>query len=220
MTAFGPGVCDWFAALEANNRRDWYEANRAFWEDRIRDPMTTLLTAAAAERGGTVKVFRLNRDVRFSKDKSPYKTSTAGYISPDTGAAAIYLSMGKDGLYAGSGYYDMAKDQLDRFRTAIAGDAGAALADIVASLRAHEVEVRGRAVKTAPRGVPKDHERIALLRMKEIVAGARLPVDRTESGGAVAHATRIWDLTADLRQWLDAHVGPCRMAPEDGFFRR
>ncbi|MEM7545248.1 MAG: DUF2461 domain-containing protein [Pseudomonadota bacterium] len=208
------GACDWFAALEANNNKAWFEQNRAVWEDGIRDPLTALLNDAAAARGGSVKVFRLNRDVRFSKDKSPYKLSTSGYISPDEGAAALYVSLSKDGLYVGCGYYDMTRDQLARFRAAVAGSAGAGLAAEVASLRRDGVEVHGRSLKTAPRGFAKDHQRIELLRMKEMIAGARLDRDQSEAGGASAHANQIWDRTASWCDWLDTHVGPSEALPE------
>ena len=220
MTAdFAPGACRWFAELEANNSKAWFEENRAFWEAGAKAPIAAIIEAAAERTGGKPKVFRQNRDVRFSKDKSPYKTNTYGVVTPKTGAAAIYASIGKDGFYAGGGYYDMAKDQLERFREAVAGPKGAALADEVAALRDAGLEVWGRALKTAPRGYLKDHERIELLRMKEIVAGARLDPARTESGEAEAHATRIWERLDGFFAWLDAHVGPCRIPPEEMFRR-
>ncbi|MEL7465231.1 MAG: DUF2461 domain-containing protein [Pseudomonadota bacterium] len=219
-TAFAKGACRWFADLEANNSKAWFDENRAFWEAGAKAPLTAIVEAAAARSGGKPKVFRQNRDVRFSKDKSPYKTNTYGVVTPKTGAAAIYASIGKDGFYAGGGYYDMAKDQLERFREAIAGPYGAALADEVAALRSEGLEVWGRALKTAPRGYPKENERIELLRMKEIVAGARLDPKATESGEAEAHAARIWSRLHAFFAWLDQHVGPCRIPPEEMFARR
>jgi uncharacterized protein (TIGR02453 family) len=218
--SFAAGFCAWFAALEENNNKAWFEENRAFWEDGIRQPLAALMEETAAQRGGLAKVFRINRDVRFSKDKSPYKTNTAGYVSPETGAAVIYASLGKSGLYAGSGYHDMAKDQVARFRVAVLGAAGVELSREVESLRADGLEVRGRALKTAPRGFPKDHERIDLLRMKEIIAGALLPPTGVEAGESESFAMGIWDRTESLRDWLDTHVGPCQVPPAGMFGRQ
>ncbi|MEM8755223.1 MAG: DUF2461 family protein, partial [Pseudomonadota bacterium] len=126
---FGKGICGWFADLAENNEKAWFEANRAAWEDGAKAPMEAFLTEIAAPMGGKVKLFRPNRDVRFSKDKSPYKTNLAGVITPAEGAAARYASLDADGLFVGAGYHDMTKDQLERFRAGAAGTEGAALAE-------------------------------------------------------------------------------------------
>lgn len=221
FNGFGAGACDWFAALEVNNRKDWFEANRAAWEDGARAPMEAFMAELAARFGSKTKLFRPYRDVRFSKDKTPYKTNVAGVLTPPSGAAMRYASLDSAGLFVGAGYHGMARDQVDRFRAAAAGPAGAALADHVAALKSAGLEQRGQGVKTAPRGYDRDHERIELIRLKELFAGALLQPDKVTDAAAVrAHADHVWEAAAPMLDWLDAHVGPCRMDPEAAFARR
>jgi uncharacterized protein (TIGR02453 family) len=167
-------------------------------------------------------MFRQNRDVRFSADKSPYKTTTYGLIAdrPD-GLPTLYAQVSRTGLFAGSGYHTMAADQLGRFREAIAADAtGVELEQAIAAAEAAGIETYGEALKTAPRGHPRDHPRVALLRHKSLVAGRRLAagagIDR-EAG--LEHARTTWAACAPLDAWLDAHVGPSDVPMETRYGR-
>src|SRR5215472_5794967 len=120
---FGPKVQNWFKGLEADNSKAYFDATRDFFEESIRDQMDALLTELSAEFGGEVKMFRQNRDIRFSPDKSPYKTNTYGIVYGSSVAAqGLYASISARGLVAGSGYHMMARDQLDRYREAVADD--------------------------------------------------------------------------------------------------
>jgi uncharacterized protein (DUF2461 family) len=85
---FGPKVPKWFKGLEADNSRDYFAANRDFFEGKIRDQMEALLTELSQKFGGEVKMFRQNRDIRFSADKSPYKTNTYGCTARKSPARA------------------------------------------------------------------------------------------------------------------------------------
>jgi uncharacterized protein (TIGR02453 family) len=117
---FGPQVRRWFKGLEADNSRQYFTANRAVFEEAIRGQMEALLIELSEKFGGEVKMFRQNRDVRFSPDKSPYKTNTYGIVhGPEVPAGGLYASISADGLVAGSGYHLMARDQLDRYREAV-----------------------------------------------------------------------------------------------------
>ena len=118
---FGPQVRVWFKSLEADNSREHFAATRDFFEESIREQMEALLTELSATFGGEVKMFRQNRDVRFSPDKSPYKTNTYGVLrGSDIAAQGLYASISAHGLVAGSGYHMMARDQLDRYREGVA----------------------------------------------------------------------------------------------------
>src|SRR5437588_3987592 len=110
---FGPEVREWFRGLESDNSKEYFTAHRDFYEQSIRDQMEALLTELCEEFAGEIKMFRQNRDVRFSPDKSPYKTNTYGILY-DTPLAAqgLYASISAHGLLAGSGYHVMATDQL------------------------------------------------------------------------------------------------------------
>ncbi|MFD0328186.1 DUF2461 domain-containing protein [Streptacidiphilus monticola] len=117
-------------------------------------------------------MFRPNRDVRFSADKSPYKTAIGATLEHGG-----YIQLSAEGLALAAGYYGMAADQLARYRAAVAEDlSGAELERIIAELTEQKIEVRSREqLKSAPRGFPKDHPRIELLRHKDLFAWRQHP---------------------------------------------
>ena len=82
---FGPKVRDWFRGLESDNSKEYFTAHRDFFEESIRDQMKALLTELSKEFGGEIKMFRQNRDIRFSRDKSPYKTHVGIHFHQDAG---------------------------------------------------------------------------------------------------------------------------------------
>lgn len=219
---FGPTAIDWFHRLDADNSKPFFLATKPEWEDAIRAPMEQLIAEAAGQFHGTVKLFRPYRDVRFSPDKRPIKTSASGYVTRAGTMGFLYCELSKDGLYAGTGLYDPAKDQLTRLREAIDDDRrGGELVRIVAALEKTRVEVTGDALATALKGYPRDHPRIALLRMKYMVAGARLaPGPALLDRRALDHALGVWRKAEPLVAWLDAHVGPSEIAVEERFAQR
>ena len=207
---FRPDVPEWFTGLEANNTRDYFTARREFFEASIRGQMEALLTELSEKFGGEVKMFRQNRDIRFSPDKSPYKTNTYGVIygSP-VAAQGLYASISARGLVAGSGYHVMARDQLERYREQVADDEqGPELANLIAKAQKAGVEAWGESLATAPRGYPKDHERIELLRRKSLSFGATLDAEGgiTRAEG-LRFVTKTWRAAAPVTGWLDQHVG-------------
>ena len=217
---FPPDTFAWFAGLEADNSRPWFTAHRETYDRAVRGAMEAMLDELAAELGGAVRMFRQNRDVRFSADKSPYKTTTYGLIvdRPD-GLPALYAQVSARGLYAGAGYHAMSPDQLNRFRDAVVDDAaGPELERAVAAVAAAEVETFGETLKTAPRGYPRDHPRVGLLRHKALGAGRRLDAGAAgiSRDGALDHARTTWAACAPLCAWLDLHVGPSDAPAEAG----
>jgi uncharacterized protein (TIGR02453 family) len=162
-----------------------------------------------------VKMFRQHRDIRFSADKSPYKTTTYGLIvgGPDS-LASLYAQLSRRGLFAGTGYHFLAADQLTRFRDAIADDAtGPGLERAIAGAEAAGLETFGDALKTAPRGYARDHPRVRLLRHKSLIAGRRLDPGATgiARNAALRHTRTTWDACAPINAWLDEHVGASRI---------
>ena len=213
----------WFAELEDNNSKPWFTAHRDTYDDAVRGPLEALLEELADEHGGEVKLFRQHRDVRFSADKSPYKTTTYGVIArrPDS-LAALYLQLSSAGMFAGTGYYQMAADQLTRFRDAVADDAtGPELDRAVAATHGAGVETFGEALKVAPRGYPRDHPRAHLLRHKSLIAGRRLTpgAKGITRDAALTHARTTWATCAPLNAWLDAHVGASEIPPPTRYGR-
>jgi uncharacterized protein (TIGR02453 family) len=208
---FGPKVQKWFKGLETDNSKAYFDATREFFEESVRGQMDALLTELSETFGGEVKMFRQNRDIRFSPDKSPYKTNTYGILH-GSGVAAhgLYASISARGLVAGSGYHVMARDQLDRYREAVAdGKPGADLAKRTAEARKAGLELWGDSLATAPRGFPKDHERIELLRRKRLTLGATLKFGRgIARGEGLRFVTDTWRAAAPVTGWLDERVGP------------
>jgi len=119
-----------YAELEANNTKDWWAANKERYEQSVREPFSAL-TDALAEEFGEARIFRPYRDVRFSADKTPYKTEQ-GAIASASGGAGYYLRVGSDGLVTGGGYMHGMPDQVARYRAALDADtSGKALVAIV-----------------------------------------------------------------------------------------
>src|SRR5579862_4590756 len=141
---------DFYVGLEADNSRTYFLAHKEMYDECVKAPFLALSDEIAREFG-PLHVFRPNRDVRFAKDKSPYKTAAAA-VTESEGGAAYYVQISSEGLYVGSGYYHLAPDQLERFRAAVADSkTGPPLAAAVAGLRKNRYEVASReALQRAP----------------------------------------------------------------------
>ncbi|MEM6744357.1 MAG: DUF2461 family protein, partial [Pseudomonadota bacterium] len=177
------------------------------FEAEVKRPLLALLDEFASRRGGAVKVFRQNRDIRFSKDKRPYKTNTYSIVSSE-GRLPFYASISAEGLSCGTGFYDPTKDRLAALRAAIADEAtGPDFEDALGRAEATGIERSGDALATAPRGFAKDHPRIALLRHKSLLLIRRLPPKRTLDGRApFDFALETWEALAPARAWLETHA--------------
>jgi uncharacterized protein (TIGR02453 family) len=209
FTGFGKGAVAFYEELASDNSRDWWLANKPRYEDEVRRPMEELLEDVAAEFG-EAKLFRPNRDTRFSKDKSPYKTNIAAVIFRP-GGGSVYLSLGADGLHVGGGGYHLDREQLARYRAAVAAErTGSALESIAASLRDAKADVTSHSsLKTAPRGYPADHPRIDLLRQDGIIGiWAHRPGAWLSTPAARDRVVAGWRDLQPLNDWMAAHVGP------------
>ena len=162
---------EFYEGLEADNTRTYWHANKAVYDECVKAPMEALL-AELAPAFGEGRIFRPNRDTRFSKDKTPYKLNCAatmpgGYVSFSAdelfvGARPVHARAGAAPALQGSGGRRQDRRQLEA---------------IVATLRKAKYDVGAReALKTAPKGVDKDHPRIELLRRKGIVMSRSWPV--------------------------------------------
>jgi uncharacterized protein (TIGR02453 family) len=200
---------EFYEGLEADNSKTYWTSHKHIYDEHVLGPMTELADELGPDLGDT-KIFRPYRDVRFSKDKSPYKTAIAAVIGD------LYVQLSARGLAAGNGMYGMAADQLDRYREAVAGEkTGAELTGVVAGVRKHGIDVEGReALKKAPKGYPADHPRIELLRYKGLVAWREWPAERWL--GTAAAKKRLVDFmthTRALGEWLSANVGSSALPP-------
>lgn len=214
---FPPEALDFWMGLEANNSKDYWTANKAVYESAVRGPMEALIESC--KDYGDFKIFRPYRDVRFSKDKTPYKAQM-GAVTEGEGGSLFYVALSAGGLYAASGYYMMASDQLERYRAAVADDkTGPAVEQIVTGLEKAGYQVGAHeTLKTIPRGYPKDHPRAPLLRRKGLIAGRGFPVAKwLHTKAARDRVTKVWTDAAELCAWLDRLVGPSTAPPDDRF---
>jgi uncharacterized protein (TIGR02453 family) len=195
---------EFLEGLEADNSKAYWTANKETYEQCVRAPMVGLVDELSG-RFGEGKVFRPYRDVRFSRDKSPYKTNVAASLSEGG-----YIQLTADALGVGSGMYMMAPDQIARYREAVAADGpGRALVRVITALEKKGIEVSSHQVlKTAPRGYPKDHPRIDLLRYKDLVGWQEWPVGRWIGTATVKQrVVDFFQATRPLKAWLTENVG-------------
>ena len=206
---FPPAVFAWFEGLEADNSREYVQRTRDVLDEQVRGGMEALLDELAGEEfGQMVKLFRQHRDLRFSRDKSPYKTRTYGLVSSPE--RSYYAEVSAAGLYAGTGFYRPEREALARFRDAVLDDVtGPELEALVAGVRAAGLEVEGATLRSAPRGVPRDHPRVALLRHTSLIVGRRLPpgADGIGREAALGHLADTWRAARPVLGWVDRTVG-------------
>jgi uncharacterized protein (TIGR02453 family) len=194
---------DFYDGLAVDNSKSYWTEHKATYEQKILHPMTELTEELAAEFGEP-KIFRPYRDVRFSADKSPYKTHIGAVIG-GTG----YVQLSAEGLGAGAGMWQMEPGPLERYRAAVASDGpGADLEQVIARIEKADLTVHGHsALKSAPRGYPADHPRIALLRYKGLTAWKQWPVEPwLETAAAKDHLISFFRTVQPLCSWLTTHV--------------
>ena len=203
FAGFSPAALRFFKDLARHNNRDWYQAHKEVYERECRRPMQELV-ALLEPRFGKSKIMRINRDTRFSADKTPYKTRISAGIGRN------YVSLSADGLYVGAGMYMPDSPALERFRGAIAADdSGKQLARIVATLRRKGYDVGTHdALKGTPKGYKADHPRIDLLRMKDLFAGKSFkPAAWFAGRGALDRIVKVMTDAKPLTDWFARHVG-------------
>ena len=202
-----PEECQrFFIGLELDNSKRFFDANRNVYEDAVKAPMVALIESLESDYGPG-KVFRPNRDIRFSKDKSPYKTNIAGYAGMgDTGG---YVSLDARGLTVASGRYEFTPEHLIKYRKKAAADStGAALAAIVAKLEKDGYKIGGEELKRVPAGWPQDHPRERLLRRKLLYAYKNLGLKPwLGSAAARKQIVKVFTDAEPLNDWMRRNVG-------------
>jgi len=167
--------------LVQNNNREWFQENRKRYDDSKADLeklVAYLITEVSQFQDlGNLQVkdcvFRINRDVRFSKNKDPYKSNLSAGIGPggrSSGKIDYYLHIQPNGQsFLGGGMWDPSTEQLARYRQEI--DYNAHELKVIVhdqKFREHFPEIHGSVLKTSPKGYPKDHPEIELLKRKEL----------------------------------------------------
>ncbi len=208
------------ADLAAHNDRDWFAANKQRYEssvlgpekefvETIRAPLAAIAPGASAEPRVNGSIFRINRDTRFSRDKSPYKTHVDlwFWMGPErkTSPGGYFVRLTADSVWVGGGVHALSDAQLVRLRAAIAEEAsGSRLETVLDRLRGAGYAVGEEAYKRVPAGYPSDHPRADLLRFGSLSAmQADLPVPQEFYSAAfvdwcIAHFAQ----TVPLVNWL------------------
>jgi len=203
---FPVAALDFYDDLEVDNTRSWWEAHKHIYAESVLAPMQALM-GALAEEFGTAKIFRPYRDVRFSKEKTPYKTHQGAFvaIAPQTG---YYVEVSPRGVRTGGGCYWFEPPRLAAFRAAVAHDTyGADLHKRLATAERKGYEVGGETLKTKPRGYEADHPRIELLRHKSLTLGRMIgfePVIHTAA--LLDEVRRDWRAIRPVSEWIAEHA--------------
>jgi uncharacterized protein (TIGR02453 family) len=177
FTGFPVAALDFYDDLEMDNTKSFWEKHKHVYDEAVKAPMQALMAALVPEfapDGQTAKIFRPYRDVRFAKDKTPYKTHQGAYVAVAQ-STGWYVQVSAGGVRTGAGFYEASGPRLAAFRDAVASDlTGPELAKILAKLEKAGVTVGGDKLKTTPRGYDADHPRIDLLRHKSLTVGREL----------------------------------------------
>lgn len=208
FNGFSDRVFDFYDELAANNSKPFWTENKTVYETEVRDPMRALVAELEPEFGEAA-LFRPYRDVRFGKDKSPYKTHQGAFVGLEPGIG-YYVQLDADGLLVGGGFHYHASMQVERYRRAVdARSTGARLSRIVAGLRDAGFELEGERLKTKPRGYDAAHARIDLLRFKSLMALKRFGApDWLATPATLDHVRDTWRRLVPLNEWIVANVGP------------
>jgi uncharacterized protein (TIGR02453 family) len=204
FTGFPVRALDFYDDLEVENTKAFWDEHRRTYDDDVRAPMQALVAALEPEFG-SAKVFRPHRDVRFAKDKTPYKTHQGAFVAagPSTG---WYVEISARGTRVGAGCYHPG-ERLAGIRQAIDDDrTGPELEELLADLDAAGFEISGEKLKTSPRGYAADHPRIELLRHKQLMAGRSYGFEADAIGPELLQRVREdWRRTRPLVEWLSSN---------------
>ncbi|QWC86202.1 DUF2461 domain-containing protein [Nocardioidaceae bacterium] len=196
---------DFYDDLELDNTKSFWEARKQTYAEAVRGPMQALAATLEPEFG-KAKLFRPYRDVRFSKDKTPYKTHQGLFVqkAPATG---LYAEVAAPGFRVGVGFYHAEPARLAAFRTAVDSPAGESLERTLAALEGAGWERGGDRLKTSPRGWDADHPRIDLLRHKTLTLAKHYGFEDWIHTPALADQVAAdWREAMPLVTWVTEHT--------------
>lgn len=229
FNGFRPAALKFLRALARNNRREWFEENRDTYDREVKRPLQILVEEVDARLGtiapeivGNPKrsVFRIHRDVRFSKDKSPYKTNAACWFHHRDaghavgtqavhGGAGLYFQIAPGDSMLAGGIWMPPASALKVLRTAIANDHEEVDAILQAGpfRRAFGQLTEESVLKRPPRGFDRDHAAAHLLRFKSFTVGRQLTEDEVLSPKLPDILAHGYAVMLPLVRWLNAALG-------------
>jgi uncharacterized protein (TIGR02453 family) len=204
-----------YEGLEADNTKTYWTQHKGDYDAFVRKPVLALVEELASEFG-PAKVFRPYRDVRFSNDKTPYKTHQGAVVTPEgRGVGSWYVQISADGLYVAGGAWRLESDQVDRYRRAVADDVqGPRLEKELARLTAVGLQVGGDRLTRVPAGYSADSPRVELLKHKALhVSRHWEPADWLHERRALDEVRNAWRELGTLNTWLADNVGATSKEP-------
>jgi len=223
MSPITPALFDFLRELKENNNRPWFQENKSRYEQQVKEPLLQFITdfgaylpeisehytAIPKATGGSM--FRIYRDVRFSKDKSPYKTAAAIQFrhaaGKDVHAPGFYLHLEPGGVFAGCGIWHPNTKTLTKIRSAIVEHPDAWRAAITDDAFQHTFTREGESLKRAPRGFDTDHPLIEDLKYKDHVGSAELSEEEVCRDNFLARYVALCKTASPFMQFLTESLG-------------
>jgi len=206
FTGFPTAALDFYDDLEVDNTRSFWAAHKDVYDAAVKAPMAALV-ASLEEEFGTAKVFRPYRDVRFAKDKTPYKTHQGAFV-PSGPSTGWYVEVAAPGVRVGAGFYAADAPHLAAVRDGIADATdGPELERILAAMAVDGWVLGGETLKTSPRGYDAEHPRIGLLRHKSMTLGKTYGFEPVIDTPELVDRVRAdWRAARPFVDWVSAHT--------------
>jgi uncharacterized protein (TIGR02453 family) len=214
------GALTFLSGLEKNNNKAWFTAHKSDYDEYLLEPLKFLVMGMGAAFSKKLpglnynpkingSIFRIYRDVRFSKDKRPYKTNAGVFLwagpAKKLACPGIYFHLEAKSVMLGSGIYMISKESLDRYRKHVSRK-GAALAKAIAKAEKAGFEVGGERLKRVPSGFDPDHKYAELLKMKGLWVGKTYPSSKVTRGDLIGWLKKEYAPTLDVVKALGKAV--------------
>ena len=218
-----PALFEFLAELAANNNREWFQANKARYERDVRDALVAFVSdfgdrlydisphMVADPRPSGGSVFRIYRDVRFSKDKSPYKTNAGIHFRHEVGrkvhGPGLYLHLQPGSVFAGIGIWRPNSATVGKIRDAIVANPGRWSRIVDERKFASIYSLESESLKRAPRGIDPNHPLIDHLKLKSFVAVTNFTEDEACSPDFMDVYARVCRTAAPFAEFITTAVG-------------
>lgn len=220
MTHITPAFFQFFRDLTENNHADWFKAHKARYEREVKQPFEALVAdllkelarydAAFSTQNPKHLIFRINRDVRFSKDKSPYKTNAGAVLSPGGKKDAVpglYVQLGAAESFCGGGLYEPTPVQLYASRQEIVYHAEEFTRLVEApAFTSIYGEIKGEALKNAPKDFKEEAQRLLILRHKQFYYLVDLPEKTATSAQLIPFLLKAYEAAAPLNAFFSRAI--------------
>jgi len=208
------------SGLERNNNKAWFTAHKSDYEENLLEPLKFLVMGMGAAFSKKLpglnyspkvngSIFRIYRDVRFSKDKRPYKTNAGVFLWAGSSAKltcpGIYFHLEAKSVMLGSGIYRISKETIDRYRKHVAVK-GSALTRAIAKAEKAGFKIDGEKLKRVPSGFDKDHKYAELLKMKGLWVGKTFPSSKVTRGDLIGWLKKEYAPSLDVVKALGKAV--------------